>query len=210
MLSHPAPQTLHFSGYEWEIREAASDRGGTRNFYEPGNAWTDPQGFLHLRIARKGEGWTSGEVRLTRSLGYGAYRFVVRDISRLQPAAVFSIFTWDDEGPPREMNIEISRWGEASSRNAQFVVQPYYVPANAVRFEAPAGVLNFELRWEPGRAAFRAVGGAGSLVAQHAFTSGIPSPGKETIHANLYVFDNKANPLRDGCEVVIEKFVYLP
>ena len=214
-LARPAPKKLQFSGYEWEVREVASDRGGTRNMYDPANAWTDANGFLHLRIASVGEGWTSAEVGLTRSLGYGSYRVVVRDVSVLEPAAVFSIFTWDDAGPPREMNIEISRWGEPTSKNAQYVVQPYYVPANAVRFMAPAGTLTHWLRWEPGRVAFKTVRGntavtASRGIAEHAFTSGIPSPGKESIHMNVYVFDNKRNPLRNGCEVIIEKFEYLP
>lgn len=215
MLVRAAVKTVRFSGYDWTLREDSSDRGGTRNQYNPENAWVDKNGFLHLRIAKQENGWTSAEVNLTRSLGYGSYRFVVRDITGLEPAAVFSIFTWDDSGPTREMNIEVSRWGEAASKNAQFVIQPYYVPANAVRFIAPAGVLTYWLNWEPGRAAFTAARGAtaslgSGTVASHAFTSGIPSPGKETIHMNLYVFDNKNSPLRNGCEVVIEKFEYLP
>jgi hypothetical protein len=214
-LAPPTVKTIQFGGYEWTVREAASDRGGTRNYYEAGNVWTDANGFLHLRIARKGDGWTSAEVKLGRSLGYGSYRFVVRDVSHLEPAAVFSIFTWDDDGPPREMNIEISRWGESASKNAQYVVQPYFVPANAVRFVAPAGLLTHWFRWESGRATFKtargavdAMGAAG--VAEHVFTSGIPSAGNESIHANLYVFGNRSNPLRHECEVVIEKFEYLP
>jgi hypothetical protein len=66
----PAPlKTLQFSGYDWEIRETADDAGGTRNFYDPANAWTDQSGFLHLGIVRRGERWLSAEVNLTRSLG---------------------------------------------------------------------------------------------------------------------------------------------
>ncbi len=122
--------------------------------YEAANAWVDKNGFLHLKIAKTPAGWSSAEVDLSRSLGYGSYRFVVGDIAQLGPAAVLTISTWDDSGPYREMNIEISRWGEASGKNAQYVVQPYYVPANVVRFLAPAGVLTHMLDWEPGRVSF--------------------------------------------------------
>jgi len=214
-LARTAPKSVHFSGYDWEIREAASDRGGTRNQYDAGNVWTDRNGFLHLRVLRQGDTWTSAEVSLTRSLGYGSYRFVTSDVSQLEPAIVLSFFTWDDAGPPREMDIEISRWGESAGKNAQFVVQPYVVPANVVRFPAPAGPLTHWLRWEPGRAVFKTNRGSISDprlegIAQHAFTSGVPSPGKEMVHMNLYVFDNKSNPLRKGCEVIIEKFEHLP
>jgi len=110
------------------------------------------------------------------------------------------------------MDMEISRWGETISKNAQYVVQPYYVPANTVRFEAPPGALDYSFRWEPGRVAFQTVRSAGGadVVARHVFTSGVPSPGSETIHLNHYVFTNTRNPLRHASEVIIEKFEYLP
>src|SRR4030095_2365767 len=92
---------------------------------------------------------------LTESPGCGPFRLCVRDISHLEAAAVLAFSTWDDEGPSREMNIEVGRWGEPSSKNAQYVIQPYYVPANVVRFIAPKGTLTFSLQWEPGRVRFK-------------------------------------------------------
>jgi hypothetical protein len=127
----------------------------------------------------------------------------------MEPASIFTISTWDDSGPSREMDIEIGRWGESISKNAQYVVQPYYVPANTVRFQTPPGVLEYSFRWEPARVSFQTVRGAFS-VAKHMFTSGVPSPGNETIHLNHYVFSNPNNPLQHGSEVIIEKFEYLP
>jgi hypothetical protein len=213
-LSLPKPKRITFSGYEWELREVGSDRGGTRNIYDAKNAWVDAEGLLHLRITRRQNEWQSAEIRLTRSLGYGTYRIVARDISHLEPAAVLSLFTWDDQGPPREMDIEISRWGETTGNNAQYLVQPYYVPANTVHFMAPAGILTHSMKWEPGRVSFRTArgraGDTAQVVDEHTFSSGVPSPGNETIHINLYRFDNKSNPLRHECEVIIEKFEYLP
>lgn len=212
----PVHTTLTFGGYEWVVRNAPSDRGG-RNEYDPRNAWTDDQGALHLRIATAGDDWTCAEASLTRRLGYGTYVFVVRDVSHLEPAAVFSIFTWD--GPAadqnhRELDLEISRWGDASLKNAQYVVQPYYVPGNVAGFEAPRGPLTHSLHWEPGRATFRTVRGAsasgGPLVSEHTFTSGVPSTGNERLRLNLYVFRRGAQKLTRGAEVVVEKFEYVP
>jgi len=208
-------KTLEFSGYEWEMRASASDRAGTRNMHDPANAWTDSRGLLHLRVARQGDHWTSAEVKLSRSLGYGSYRFVVRDVSHLEPAAVFSLFTWDDSGPAREMDIEISRWGEPEDKNAQYLIQPYFVPANTVRFIAPAGILTHWMRWEPGRVSFRTMRGSASnkstdAVAEHVFTSGVPAPGNERAHMNVYVYDNRRRPLQQGFEVIVEKFEFLP
>jgi hypothetical protein len=75
-------------------RAADSNRGGRSNDYDPTNAWTDQSGFLHLRIAQNAEQWTCAEVKLSRSLGYGSYIFVVRDVAQLEPAAALSMFTW--------------------------------------------------------------------------------------------------------------------
>ncbi len=211
-------KTVRFSGYEWKVRTADSNRGGGITRYDPANVWTDNRGALHLRIANNSGEWTCAEVNLTRSLGYGLYRFVVRDSSRLEPAAVLSMFTWDDSGQEhnhRELDVEITRWGDPLSKNAQYVVQPYYVPANVARFMAPAGILTHSFQWEPGKVSFRTIRGTSSAngprtVAGHIFTSGVPAPGGELVHMNLYIFGSASSPLRNQNEVVIEKFEYLP
>ncbi|PWU07856.1 MAG: hypothetical protein C5B51_08990 [Terriglobia bacterium] len=202
---------LQFSGYQWETRETASDHGGSMNFYDPANAWTDEQGLLHLRVTRQQDHWVSAEVKLSRSLGYGSYRFVVRDVSRLEPAAVFAMFTWDDLGPSREMDIEISRWGEPEDKNAQYVIQPYVIPANTVRFNTPPGPLTFWMDWQTGRMSFQTIrNSTHSVIAEHVFTSGIPTAGNERIYMNLWAYVNKRNPTQHQFEVVIEKFEFLP
>jgi hypothetical protein len=211
-------KTLHFSGYDWTVRTAASDRGGTRNSFDPANAWTDDHGALHLRIAKSQDKWSCAEVKLTRSLGYGTYAFVVRDISHLESSAVLTLFTWDDQGTEqnrRELDIEISRWGFQNNENSHYVVQPYYIPANVARFVAPAGVLTHSFNWEPGEVTFSTVVGSRAapgarLVNKHVFTSGVPSPGGDLVHMNLYLFGAGETPLKNENEVVIEKFEYLP
>lgn len=113
------------------------------------------------------------------------------------------------------MDIEISRWGEPNDKNAQYVIQPYVVPANTIRFAAPAGTLSYWIDWQPGQVAFKTLRGTASnadnnVVAEHVFTSGVPSLGNERIHLNLYVFDNTRNPMRQATEVIVEKFEFLP
>ena len=213
-----AVKTLQFAGYEWKVRDTPSERGGWTYRYDPANAWTDAGGALHLRLAGGDGEWTCAEVILTRSLGYGTYSFVVRDVSQLAPAVVMGLFTWDDTASEhrfREMDFEISRWGDPANANAQFVVQPYFVPANVSRFDAPAGALTHTLRWELGRATFRTSRGARPAagarpVAEHVFTSGVPVPGNETVRLNLYVFGQPPASFPRPMEVVVEAFEYLP
>jgi len=130
--------------------------------------------------------------------------------------AVFCMFTYDYAGGApmnREMGIELSQWGEPAAKNAQFTIQPYYVPANVFRFMSPPGTLTHSFRWEPGRVSFKtALGNSEKArpVAEHIFTSGIPSPGGERLHINLYIFGKSRTPQQRGVEVVFEKFAYLP
>jgi hypothetical protein len=210
------PKKLTFSGYEWEVRQTPSDRGGP-NDYDRSNAWTDSNGFLHLRLSKRDDHWFSAEVILTRSLGYGTYAFTVQDTSTLDSSAAFGMLTWDDEGSAenhRELDIEISQWGNPSIPNAQYVLQPYYVAANVARFAAPRGTLTHSFRWEPGRSAFRTTRGrnpmAREIIGSHQFTSGVPTPGAEHVRINLYYFRYSHQPPQRDVEVVIERFQYLP
>jgi hypothetical protein len=207
-------QTLTFSGYEWEIRQTPSDRGGG-NDYDARNAWVDPAGTLHLVLAQRDGRWTSAEVKLTRSLGYGTYILAVPDMSRLDPAAALAMLTWDDLGADqhhRELDVEISRWGDPANKDVQYAVQPHYVAANVFRFLAPPRRLTHSLRWEPGRASFKTitVASGASIVAQREFTSGVPVPGAETVRLNLCYFRSSSAPPAAEVEVFIEKFEYLP
>jgi hypothetical protein len=210
---------LQFSGYDWAVRTIASDRGGMNNLYDGDNAWVDGKGAMHLRIKKKGEKWSCTEVELTRSLGYGTYIITVRDATHLEPAAVFSMNTFDDWGGDqhyREIDVEMSKWGDATSKtNAQFGIQPFYVPGNVSPFTTPSGVLTHSIHWESGNATFRAVKGASlragaPVVAEHTFTAGVPTAGQERFQFLFYVIGSEKYPMQKENEVVVEKFEYLP
>jgi hypothetical protein len=212
------PKVIHFSGYDWTVRAAGSSRGGEPNAYDTANVWVDQKGYMHLRMQERGGRWSCAEVSLNRSLGYGSYRFVVQDIAHLPPSAVVGMFTWDDVRSfnfHNELDIELSRWGSPDSKNAQYVVQPFYVPENVVRFEVPAGVVTYTFRWEPGKVSFQTVRGSSAgpgapIVSEHVFTSDIPTPAAETVHMDLYDYHHSRSTSQQPSEVVIEKFDYLP
>lgn len=215
-----SPQVLHFSGYDWTVRSEPSHRGGSRNEFDPGNAWVDPKGALHLKISRKGDHWTSSEVKLTRSLGYGTYSFVVRDTSQMDLSAVLTLFTWDGGGPEenrREVSYEISHWGNPEDKpNTTMLIQPYYIATNGVRFQAPTGAVTDSYRWDPSQVAFTSYAGihtggeGGHLLKQKVFTSGIPAAGGESVRINLYVFGKGQVPLQHENEIVIDRFEFFP
>jgi hypothetical protein len=214
----PAPKLLNFSGYEWKTSVGPIFHAGSRNFFDPANVWTDETGALHLRISGGPGNWNTAELKLTRSLGYGTYRFQVRDISHLEPSALLTLITWDGlgtESSRHELDVELGRWGYLDNTNVKYVIQPYYVPADSVAFRAPPGVYTHSFRWEPGKVTFSTVTGAGNgsgerVINEHVFTTGVPSPGGESVRIALYVFYKGHIPLEKDNEVVIEKFEYLP
>jgi hypothetical protein len=211
--------SLKFSGYDWDVRMTESDKGGMSNLYDAENAWTDASGALHMQIKKKSGRWSCAEIWLNRSLGYGTYSVTVRDTSHLEPAANFSMFTFDEWGSEqhfREMDVEVGGPGDAANKNnARYVIQPLYMAGNLFAFAAPSGTLTCVLRWEPGRASFktfrgRSAGGGVQLVSEHEFTSAIPAPGKSVIRLIFYAVASEKNPMQKPSEVVVEKFEYLP
>jgi hypothetical protein len=214
----PWPKILNFGGYEWTTSTGPMFRAGSRNFFDPANVWTDERGALHLRISGSPGKWTAAEVKLTRSLGYGTYRFQVRDVSHLEPSALLALITWDGVGTEsnrRELDVELGRWGYLDNDNVHYVVQPYYVPANFVTFRAPPGAYTHSFRWEPGQVTFSTVAGSvntggGRVINRHVFISGVPSPKGESVRIALYVFHQGHISLKNENEVIIDKFEYLP
>jgi hypothetical protein len=213
----PSPKVVNFSGYEWTATVGPIFRAGSRHFFDPANVWTDERGALHLRISGSPGKWAAAEVKLTRSLGYGTYSFRVRDVSHLEPSALLTLITWDGVGTEstrRELDIELGRWGYLDNTNVNYVVQPYYVPANFVAFRVPPGAYTHSFRWEPGQVMFSTVAGSsntgGRAINQHVFTSGVPSPEGESVRIGLYVFHQGKIPLQNENEVILDKFEYLP
>jgi hypothetical protein len=213
---------IDFSGFTWRVRKVPSDRGGTNNPYSPENVYTDSSGALHLRITKSDQQWTCSEVNLTRSLGYGTYSFTVEDTSKLEPAVVFSMFTWDYSVSSfrenyGEFDVDITRWGDPKAQNAEFVVQPPVVPANISRFMTPTGKLKHTIIWEPGRVtmftARASAGAAVPVISKHVFTSEVPAPGFESMRMSLYVYrdsNGKLPGLQHPAEVVVDRFEFLP
>jgi hypothetical protein len=209
--AQPPSPVIDFRGYQWRLRTAPSSRGG-QNDYSPSNITVDEEGAMHLRISKTEKDWSCAEASMMRDLGYGTYEFVVRGLDTLDPVAVFDMFTYDYASGSlhnREMNIEISHWGDLANKNAQYLLQPYYIATNVHRFNAPAGTLKFSLRWEQDRATFRTLRGS-TVVSEHVFTAGVPPPGIESMRVALYIYRDATVKLQHPMEVVIEQFTYFP
>ena len=213
-----APKTIRFSGYDWIVQNAENDTAGETQSYDPGNAWVDEKGFLHVRMGERDGHWYGAELHTARSFGYGSYRFVVQNTAQLDASGTFRMFLYDlliaKESRNDELDIELSRWDDPVARNARYVVQPFYVAGNTEKFNVPAGELTHLLRWEPGKASFKTVRGAlessRQTVNEKVFTTGVPDPANHKVYIDLLDFLHSRHPSKLPTEVVIEKFEYLP
>jgi len=212
------PPSIHFSGYVWRVRSGAGDAEGEPCNYESSNAWVDDQGYLHLLMGQEAGQYVCAGVSLTRSLGYGTYRFVVADSAHLPLSALFSMLICPDREDPDDRTgfaILLSKWGkEKSPRNADFVLQPYYIPGNTSRFTVPAGPVTHVIRWEPGGAVFDSAAGVSAKptgnMMNHTFKSGVPVPSTETVKLDFHDFHHFQNGVHHPVEIVVQKFEYLP
>lgn len=209
------PREIQFSGQTWVIKDSGGAKWGPGpNVFSPStdNVWVDALGRLHLRITKSGSTWRSAEVISTASFGYGTYRWTLAsDASNLDPQVVLGLFTWHDTSADyahREIDIELSRWGNATDpTNAQFVVQPYDLAGHTFRYTVPTGVpTTHEFTWRESSVSF--LSGATSWAFADAAV--VPPAGGENARMNLWLFRGLAPDNRAPAEVVFDRFEHVP
>ena len=225
-LAERYPVTVDAFGHSWRVKDSPCLAGPGPNYFSPANVWVDTSGDVHLAVAWDATAgrWECAELFLAESFGYGEYRVhTTGRVDTLDPRMVLGMFTWDGWAPPhfREMDVELSRWSvPADPDNAQFVVQPWNLAGNRHRFPialtAADDDLTFLVEWLPGEVAFSAYHGhhlgpppASDLVERWRFAvTGVPTPGSETYHLNLWL-DQGLPPLGGlGEEVVVTHFAF--
>ncbi|MEI7900194.1 MAG: hypothetical protein WCK89_08070 [bacterium] len=226
-VTRPFTRRLGFSGYDWSVKDSRGLRTGPGdNFFSDStsNVWVDAQGRLHLKICKRDGLWSCAELVSLRSFGYGTYRvFTDSPANGIDTNAVLGLFTWSDDAPYayREIDIEVSRWGNASDTdNAQFVVQPWNQPGHLVRYRVPPAVTNatHSFTWHSNRIDFASHTGhyvlppaSNTVISQWLFLStGVPQTGGENFRMNLWLYTT--NGTTDGLdeEWVVSRFAFIP
>jgi hypothetical protein len=168
-------RVIHFSGFDWVVKSSEQPVGPGPNLFSDSSdsVWVDAAGQLHMRIVQKDGRWWCAEVICMCRASFGTYRFQlpaggVRD---LDANAVAGLFTWGDapDDADHEIDIEVSRWGQATRANAQFVVQPSEPLDHISRFDLDADTAHdLAFTWLPGRVLFSALNSA-SQTTLHGF-----------------------------------------
>lgn len=208
------PNTLSFSGYTWTVKASGGRKVGPGpNYFVKKNAWVDSLGRLHLAIAKVGRHWTVGEVVNTRSLGYGTYTWVLASrVDNLDPNMVLGLFTYDSDPAfnNREIDIEASRWGNASDpTNAQFVVQPSATAGNLMRITQGSSLpATLSFTWTATGLSFSA---PGASPATWTYTGADrPPTGASLADINFWLNSGHAPMHGLGAQVIIQAFTFTP
>jgi hypothetical protein len=206
---------LLFSGRSWGIKVAEDpfDPGSNPFSDSPLNVRVDDDG-LHLGIIFQNGRWTSSEVHLLESLGYGEYTVQLASrVDSLDARAVFGMFLY--ESLTREIDIEFSR-ALAAPNNAQYVAQPYTRVGNRVTFRMSSDPKStHRIVWRSGRVEILSWAGwepyppaADKVISSWTYTGpDVPPPGGERFRFNLWLV---SRPPARGDEVIIRSFVYRP
>jgi len=227
VVTRPSPgvRFFSFSGYDWWVKNYSTPVGPGPNYFSDSasNVWTDENGWLHLRITHRTNAWQCAEIISARTFGPGSYRFELNSVvDNLNPNVTLGLFTWSDDPAftDREMDVECGRWqNPADTNNAQFVLQPYYLANQLVRYHVPPGLADSThlFVWETNRISWQSQTGAYSaaatnLIAAYVFTNAanIPQSGDECVHLNLWLING--NPPTDNSEVefIIQNFNFVP
>jgi hypothetical protein len=211
---------ISFSGYQWTVKDSAgSDVGPGPNSFDAQNVSVDGDGCLHLRIVERNGVWTCSEVIADISPGYGTYRVTYKTrVDDLDANVVLAMFTWSDASADahREIDVELSRWGDPSNDNAQWVVQPYTTRGRIHRWnlvlsdDEPGSIHTF--RWLVGSVRFESHKLDGTRLTPpwtHASRT-VPKHGDENPRLNLWLYGGAAPTDGQPVEVVVTKFEYLP
>ena len=204
--------TLSFSGYTWSIARSGGRKVGPGpNYFGKKNAWVDTFGRLHLVVTKVGRHWTVGEVDNTHSLGYGTYTWVLASrLDNLDPNMVLGLFTYDSDPAfnNREIDIEVSRWGNAlDPTNAQFVVQPYAHPGNLQRItQGPTMPSTLSFTWTATGISFSAPGASPATWTYTGPDS--PPDGAASPDINFWLNGGHAPAHGQGAQVIVQSFTF--
>ena len=212
-------RTVEFSGYTWYVKASDEKVGPGPNIFSDSDneVRVDANGWLHLKISKNGDVWRCAEIVCADSFGYGTYRFeLATPVNELDINTVLGVFTWDNDAPPyyREIDIELSRWGDAGYADSQYVVQPYTLSANIHRFEMSYnGETTHSFSWSGGGIVFKSEKTDGTMLGSWNYAPSAPGndypvTGNEKLHINFWLLENSSPSDGDEKEVIIKKFSF--
>lgn len=220
-------ERIEFGSQTWAVKKfARMDPGPNRWTDDKAAIFLDDKKHLNLGIVPAGKGWACTELVCNDALGFGTYTWTFRtDLAAFDPQAVLGLFTYQNSAnrqgiPDKEIDFELSRWGDPKNELGQFVVQPYVGQGkkNIDRFPVPLDAkmpLTAKYVWRKGAVEAVCTDADGKELRKWAYKTGDepaaavpPADGKERAIANLWLEKGKAPQLGKPVRVVVESFKF--
>jgi hypothetical protein len=226
-IEQDRPRIIFFSGYHWLVKEAfASPAGPGPNYFSNRieDLWVDEIDRLHLKISQRNSNWYCTEIISDSSFGYGTYFYFLESrTDTLDINTVVGLFTWDEYAPLynyREIDVELSRWGEVGNDNAQYVVQPWHHPGNLYRFDIDLNNVDPQtthlFEWREDEIFFQSLYGhfhrpplKEFIIDYWNYTgSDNPPAGDENCRINFWLVNGEAPANNQDAEIILSKFEF--
>ncbi len=215
-------RTIAFAGRTWTVRPNGSGGPGP-NDWSADNAWVDASGQLHLKISQTGGKWYCAEVTSMDALGFGQYQWYVSGrVDRLDKNVVFGLFPYAGPDGQNEIDIEMSRWGNAGRQSGNFTVYP--ARSGLARTTQVFGVSlsgdesTQRIDWQSQSVVFQMLQGYRSddsaeiwkwRFSPERYLDLIPQQ-PMPLHMNLWLYQGVAPSDGREVEIVIRNFTYRP
>lgn len=209
-----AQRTIQFSGINWYVRNDPGEPGPNQWSDTENNAWVDSLGYLHLKITKVGNTWYCSEIYSEKSYGYGKYIFqLASNAEKYDRNIIVGLFTYENDS--REIDIELSRWGDTNSVAGWYTIQPPpYTSANEKSFalNMTDNYSTHIIDWSKDSINLQSYHGnfdgepsADSLIQQWTYKGNKnPPAGAERLHINFWLLDGLAPVNQKEAELIIE------
>lgn len=143
------PLAARFAGRAWTARDGGPTGAGP-SIWSADRVRIASEG-MQLSVRRDDRGWVAAEVATGLPPPPLTVRARVSGLRGLDPDLVASVFVCRSDRS--EADFEVSRWGDPSAPNAQWVVAPA-LPERVRRFELPDDEVEVMIRWRREHVAF--------------------------------------------------------
>ncbi len=209
-----AQRKIQFSGINWYVRNDPGGPGPNEWSDSENNVWVDSLGYLHLKITKVGNTWYCSEVYTDKSYGYAKYTFqLASNAEKYDRNIVVGLFTYETDS--REIDIELSRWGDPNSVAGWYTIQPPpYTSANQKSF-ALNMTNNYSthiIDWSKDSISLQSYHGnfkgepsADSLIQQWTYIGSKNPPAcVERLHINFWLLEGLAPVNQKEAELIIK------
>jgi endo-1,3-1,4-beta-glycanase ExoK len=204
--TYPSNGVLKWKGQNWYLTGGKANPGN--NYWNNSGAWVDNQNRLHLTVIKENETWKCTMLSSQYTYLYGTFTWTIASsVYLFDRNSIVGLCTYLDDF--HELDIEVSKWGEASGNQLWYSIQPSNINGNSKGYFVPCSITGtntvYKIDWKPRYVGFTSSQTNGKIIADYKYTnvSGIPQLPQSVI-MNLWLMAPPSNG--KNLELIISNF----